>query len=89
RVFALTKEKAEILYGLPVAPGDPPYGEVYDALLDGFEPGMRAKELEGLFAGLRAGLQGLLDRILGSGKKPDTGILHRHYPKDAQRAFAL
>ena len=26
---------------------------------------------------------------MGSGKKPDTGILHRHYPKEAQKAFAL
>lgn len=89
RVFALTKEKAEILYGLPVAPGDPPYGEVYDALLDGFEPGMRSGELLPLFAQLREGLQGLLDRILGSGRKPDTTILHRSYPKEAQKAFAL
>ncbi|TFU25878.1 carboxypeptidase M32 [Thermus tengchongensis] len=89
RIFALTKEKAEILFSLPVAPGDPPYGELYDALLDGYEPGMRAAELVPLFAELREGLQGLLDRILGSGRRPDTAFLHRPYPKEAQRAFAL
>ncbi|GAB5603617.1 thermostable carboxypeptidase 1 [Thermus sp. FJN-A] len=89
RIFSLTKEKAEILYALPVAPGDPPYGELYDALLDGFEPGMRARELEPLFAELRSGLQALLDRILGSGRRPDTALLRRPYPKEAQRAFAL
>ena len=38
RVYALTKEKAEVLFALPPAPGDPPYGELYDALLDGYEP---------------------------------------------------
>ncbi len=89
RIFALTKEKAEILFSLPVAPGDPPYGELYDALLDGYEPGMRAAELVPLFAELKEGLQGLLDRILGSGRRPDTAFLHRSYPKEAQRAFAL
>ncbi len=89
RIFALTKEKAEILFSLPVAPGDPPYRELYDALLDGYEPGMRAAELVPLFAELREGLQGLLDRILGSGRRPDTAFLHRPYPKEAQRAFAL
>jgi carboxypeptidase Taq len=89
RVFSLTQEKAQILYSLPSAPGDPPYGEVYDALLDGYEPGMRVAELLPLFAELREGLRGLLDRIQGSTKRPRTEILHRHYPKEAQRAFAL
>ncbi|GAA6755040.1 thermostable carboxypeptidase 1 [Thermus thalpophilus] len=89
RVFSLTQEKANILYSLPPAPGDPPYGEVYDALLDGYEPGMRVEELLPLFAELRQGLRGLLDRILGSAKQPRTEILHRPYPKEAQRAFAL
>ena len=89
RVYALTKEKAEVLFALPPAPGDPPYGELYDALLDGYEPGMRARELLPLFAELKEGLKGLLDRILGSGKRPDTSILHRPYPVEAQRRFAL
>lgn len=89
RIFQLTKEKAEILAALPVPQGDPPYGELYDALLDGYEPGMRAAELQPLFQELRAGLQGLLDRILGSGRRPDTAFLHRPYPKEVQRAFAL
>ncbi|MCS6867590.1 carboxypeptidase M32 [Thermus sp.] len=89
RVFSLTREKAEILYALPVPQGDPPYGEPYDALLEGYEPGMRAAELLPLFAQLRQGLAGLLDRILGSPKRPDTTLLHRSYPKEAQRAFAL
>ncbi len=89
RVYALTKEKAEILYGLPPAPGDPPYGELYDALLDGYEPGMRARELLPLFGELREGLRGLLDRILGSPRRPDTSLLHRPYPVEAQRTFAL
>ncbi|MGC8967925.1 MAG: carboxypeptidase M32 [Thermus sp.] len=89
RVYALTKEKAEVLFALPPAPGDPPYGELYDALLDGYEPGMRARELLPLFAELKEGLKGLLDRILGSGKRPDTALLRRPYPAEAQRRFAL
>ncbi|TBH15245.1 carboxypeptidase M32 [Thermus thermamylovorans] len=89
RIFRLTREKAEILFALPVPPGDPPYGELYDALLDGYEPGMRAAELQPLFQELRAGLQELLDRIRVSGRRPDTSFLHRPYPKEAQRAFAL
>lgn len=88
RVYALTKEKAEVLFALPRPPGTP-YGELYDALLDGYEPGMRARELLPLFAELKEGLKGLLDRILGSGKRPDTSILHRPYPVEAQRRFAL
>lgn len=50
---------------------------------------MRARELLPLFAELKEGLKGLLDRILGSGKRPDTSILHRPYPVEAQRRFAL
>lgn len=89
RVYGLTREKAAILFALPPAPGDPPYGEPYDALLDGYEPGMRARDLKPLFAELQEGLKGLLDRILGSPKRPDTALLRRPYPKEAQRAFAL
>jgi carboxypeptidase Taq len=89
RLFALAKEEAEILMAVGPDPLDPPYGELYDALLDGYEPGARARDLEPLFRELSSGLKGLLERILGSGRRPDVGVLHRHYPKEAQRAFAL
>lgn len=47
-------------------------GERYDALLDQFEPGMTAADVEKLFSELRAGLEPLIDRILGSaGDPPD------------------
>ncbi len=79
RVLALKKEEAEAL-GYEKEP--------YDALLDEYEPGMRAEELKPLFAELREGLAALLDRILGSARRPDTSILHRHFPKEKQEAFA-
>jgi len=89
RLYALVREEAEVLMGVGPDPLDPPFGELYDALLDGYEPGARARDLEPLFARLRQGLRGLLDRILGSGRRPDTGLLHRPFPAEAQRGFAL
>ncbi|RTG95260.1 carboxypeptidase M32 [Thermus scotoductus] len=89
RLYALVREEAGILMGVGPDPLDPPFLEVYDALLDGYEPGARAKDLEPLFARLRQGLRGLLDRILGSGRRPDTALLHRPFPAEAQRGFAL
>lgn len=79
RVLALKKEEAEAL-GYEKEP--------YDALLDEYEPGMRVEGLRPLFAELREGLALLLDRILGSSRRPDASILHRRFPKEKQEAFA-
>ncbi|KGQ22873.2 carboxypeptidase M32 [Thermus filiformis] len=79
RVLALKREEAEAL-GYEK--------EAYDALLDEYEPGMRAEELLPLFAELKEGLTHLLDRIRGSRVRPDTSVLHRHFPKERQEAFA-
>ena len=42
-------------------------GEAYDALMDGFEPGMRTARVEPLFASLADDLQTLLGAIADSG----------------------
>jgi len=61
--------------------------EPYDALLDEYENGETAANLEPLFATLREAMVTLLDRIQGSSRRPDPGILDSDYPVAAQRAF--
>lgn len=59
-------------------------GVPYDALLDDYEPGMTAAELERVFPPLRDELVQLLTEIQQSSRRPDTKLLFRHYPKAAQ-----
>ena len=56
-VLALSREKADALAG---------GGNLYDALLDGFEPEATEAELEAMFGALRPRLVSLRDRIMGS-----------------------
>ena len=63
--------------------------EPYDALLEDFEPGSTAREVEALFAELKPKTLEVLEKILASGKKPDPAILAGHYPKEKQRALSL
>lgn len=63
-------------------------GEAYNALLDEYEPGERVQNLVPIFAKLRETLVELLGGIRGSAKRPDTSLLHRHYPVPSQEAFA-
>ncbi|MDH3227849.1 MAG: carboxypeptidase M32 [Thermoleophilia bacterium] len=58
--------------------------EPYDGLLDQFEPGARAAQLEVLFRDLAAGIQSLLDRV-----DDDAAALpERTWPVDAQMTLA-
>ncbi len=59
-VLDLAREKAAALAG-----GD----SLYDALLDGFEPGTTEAELEAMFGALRPRLVALRDRIMGSSRE--------------------
>jgi carboxypeptidase Taq len=77
RVLALTREMASLLN-----PEHP-----YDALLEEYEPGMTEDELASVFAGLKARILPLLDRILGAASPPDASILARRYPVESQEAF--
>lgn len=78
RIFALTGEAADAIgYA----------DERYDALLDQYEPGATAKQVEAVFKRVREATVNLLQRLEGSRRKPDTSFLHRHFPKAAQEAF--
>lgn len=67
--------------------GVPEGGEVYDALLETFEPGMRAAELDRVFGELRAGLVPLIRELRENGTRPDTEWMRIPLAVDAQVAF--
>jgi carboxypeptidase Taq len=64
-------------------------GELYDALLDDYEPGARGAALAPLFEALRRDLAPLLDAIAASGRRPDPSLLRGDFPVERQRAFAV
>ena len=78
RVLALRREEAQAT----AEPGQ----DLYDALLDRYEPGARAAELEPVFARLRAGLAELMDRIRGSSVRIPR--FSGAFPETAQIALA-
>jgi carboxypeptidase Taq len=61
-------------------------GELYDALLDEFEPGVRAADIEPVFADLRARIAPLVAAANGSAPAPD--LSDRVWPAAAQVALA-
>ena len=63
--------------------------EVYDALLEDYEEGLRTRDLVPLFEELKGPATRLVRRIATSAKKPRTDFLHRPYPKAEQRGFIL
>ncbi len=78
KIFALTREAADAM-GYKE--------ERYDALLDQYEPGATAKQVETIFKQVREATVELLHRINDSSKRPHTSLLHRHFPKAAQESF--
>jgi carboxypeptidase Taq len=62
-------------------------GDLYDALLDEYEPGARRADLARLFGELRRELVPLLDALSGSSRVPDVAVLRREYPVERQRQF--
>ncbi|SOH93200.1 carboxypeptidase Taq [Monaibacterium marinum] len=58
----------------------------YDALLDGFEPGMKTEPLDAILGSLRAPLSDLRARIAGSGRQLAT--LEGQFGPDGQMAIA-
>jgi len=79
QIIALKREQASLLE---------PAEELYDALLDEYEPGETARGLEPIFAQLRDSLPALLDQVRNSSKRPDAGILNRDYPPGRQERLA-
>ncbi|MCV4600597.1 hypothetical protein OFC63_31720, partial [Escherichia coli] len=79
RIFELTREVADAL-GYEK--------ERYDALLDQYEPGATAAQLEPVFKRVREATVELLQRLEHAPRRPDVSIVHRHFPRAAQEAFA-
>lgn len=63
-----------------------PYDDPYDVLLDEYEPGMKAAEVEAVFDRLREGLVTLVSEL---GAPVDDSCLYGDYPTDRQRDFSL
>ena len=61
-------------------------GDMYDALLDDYEPGMTGSKLEAMFAVLRPRLVALREKVLGATRKPPA--LDRDFAEDAQLALS-
>ncbi|MEF2278957.1 carboxypeptidase M32 [Deinococcus sp. YIM 134068] len=60
----------------------------YDALLDEYEPGMRASQVRPVFADLRTRTLPLVRRVAAAGDAADYGVLTRPFSPEAQKAFA-
>lgn len=77
KVLTLKREEAAAL-----ADG----GDLYDALLDDYEPGAKAADLEAMFNALRPRLVGLRERVLGAEKQPKA--LDHSFDEAAQMALS-
>ena len=76
----LQRRKAEC-YGAPAG------GELYDALVEDYEPGMRCDEIERLFGPLREGLRPLIEGIASASHQLDSTLERIELPLARQRAF--
>ncbi|MEM1071713.1 MAG: carboxypeptidase M32 [Planctomycetota bacterium] len=78
-VLELTREKARCL-----TDGG---AELYDAMLDDYEPGMTAAQVEAVFTPLKAELTKLINIIADNGTPPNSDVLSRRVAVRAQEAF--
>ena len=78
KIFELKKSQAEAL-GYDDCP--------YDALLDEYEPGGKTAEVSEVLDALRVELVPLVAEIKDSSVTPQTEILKRKFPVDAQKVF--
>ena len=60
---------------------------MYDALLDEYEPGMTARDVEAIFNPLRPRLAGLVATIGAAGQRPDASILGQKFTQQQHTAF--
>lgn len=79
RMMDLARRQADLL-GYDAHP--------YDALLDAYEPGMKAAQVKTVFAELRDRTLPLLRRIVAAGDAADYRVLEGPFPAEAQKAFA-
>jgi len=62
--------------------------EPYDALMDEFEPGVRASDVQRIFDEVKSELVPIVQAIQDAPNQPDTSILEREFPQRNQEAFA-
>lgn len=62
-------------------------GEPYDALMDEYEPGARAADVQRVFEGLKKELVPIVQAIRGAATQPDPALLERPCPIEAQKTF--
>jgi carboxypeptidase Taq len=62
-----------------------PGADLYDTMLDEYEPGMTGRQVAALFDALRGELVELAGAVRESPRRPDLSVLHRTYPIDRQR----
>lgn len=62
---------------------------IYDALLDKFEPGMKAAQVKVIFDGLRSVLVPFAQKIFEQKDRVSDEVLHRAFPVDKQHELGL
>ncbi len=82
KLVGLARRKAEC-YGAPKG------GELYDALLNVYEPGATSAEIESAFVPLGKRLGDLVAELNESGTPPETEVLNAEIPADRQHEFGL
>jgi len=82
KMLTLTRRKAEC-YGVPAG------GELYDALLEEYEPGANARQIESIFGPLQPRLSALVQRLCTSPRRPADALKGIDVPADKQHAFGL
>jgi len=60
----------------------------YDALLDGYEPGLSAEDITKIFNDLKAGLFDIVNKVKKTGFVPDYSIMTRPVPAEAQHMIS-
>ncbi|WP_417734470.1 carboxypeptidase M32 [Rosistilla oblonga] len=64
-------------------------GNLYDALLDEYEEDAKSEQLTEVFRDLRSELVPLVAAIRDAKTQPNTDLLRRNFPVDAQRKFCM
>ena len=64
-------------------------GELYDALLDEYEPGMTGAEIGGIFTPLQGRLSAFVAELVGSKHQPVDVLAGMDVPNERQHAFGL
>ncbi len=77
QVFEITRQVASAVGG----------DDLYEVLLEDFEPGMTRDALNDLLDELEAGLRPLLQRLRSAGAPADDSVLRRGYPVEDQERF--